>query len=109
MVGNPAVTLEVGPRRRIDAHSVDVCMAAVEGVLGLMGLMECSSTVHPSRVCTGGWRREWPTYKSCGSTGSVGWSWAVFERRQVLAEIHSLEGSCVERLRASGRLHCGLA
>ena len=52
------MTLEIGPRRRVDQESVDTCMAAVEGVLGLMGLLDCGTRVHSTRVCTDGWRRE---------------------------------------------------
>ena len=100
--GIPAVTLEVGPRRRVDQASVDACMVAVEGVLGLMGLLECGTTVHSTRVCTDGWRREsGPRTNRVGVLVPLVQPGEFFKRRQVLAEIHSIEGGCVERLRAS--------
>jgi predicted deacylase len=102
----PAVTLEVGPRRRIDADAVECCVAAVEGILGSLGILESGPpTQHSSRICTEGWRRE-----NGPRTGRVGVlvptrkPGVFFERGDTLAEVRTLEGDCLERLnaRASG-------
>jgi len=99
--GIPAVTLEIGPRRRIDAHAVDCCVTAVEGILGFLGVLKKSSSAHESRVCTDGWRREnGPRTGRVGVLVPLRSPGSHFERGDVLAEIRSLEGDCLERLNA---------
>jgi predicted deacylase len=99
--GIPAVTLEIGPRRRIDAHAVDCCVTAVEGILGSLGVLKKPSCSHQSRACTNGWRREnGPRTGRVGVLVPLQSPGSFFERGDILAEIRSLEGDCLERLRA---------
>jgi predicted deacylase len=99
--GVPAITLEVGPRRRIDADAVDCCSQAVQGVLGLAGLIDAVAPIHRTRASRGMWRRE-----NGPRTGRVGMIVPVlrpgesFDRGAELARVWTLDGSCVERLNA---------
>jgi hypothetical protein len=53
----PAVTLEAGPRRRIDPPAVDAVVSAIYGVLALFSMVDVEVVPHPSRVPGGPWRR----------------------------------------------------
>ena len=100
--GVPAVTLEVGPRRRIDPESVALATAATLGVLTELALVELPATPPPSRLTGGPWRREsGPRATRAGillpslSTGTT------FRRGQRLATVSTLDGEELEVLRAA--------
>ena len=46
----PAVTLEVGPRRYLDADAVQVSLKATLGILSEMGITDAPASHHPTRV-----------------------------------------------------------
>ena len=101
--GIPSVTLEVGPRRRVDEAAVDRCEASVYGILGELGLVEAETHIDPQRVCTAGWRREnGPRTGRVGVLVSAVRPGQRFARGELLAEVRSLDGGCVERLKARG-------
>ncbi len=100
--GVPAVTLEVGPRRRIDPESVALTTAATLGVLTELAMVELPASAHVSRLPGGPWRREsGPRATRAGlllpalSTGTT------FRRGQRLATVSTLDGEELEVLRAA--------
>lgn len=56
VLGVPAVTLEVGPRRQLDPAAVDTALRATLGALGDVGVVGHVEPAHPTRV-EGSWRR----------------------------------------------------
>lgn len=99
--GIPAITLEVGPRRRVDPAAVSTMRDAVFGVLAALGVMHGGGGTHPTRRGDGPWRRE-----SGPRTGRSGvlvprlMAGEVFARGDVLAEVRSVDGELREALRA---------
>ncbi len=100
--GIPAITLEVGPRRRVDPAAVDTMVTAVLGVLGTLGLVSGVHASHPSLRSDGPWRRE-----SGPRTGRSGVlvprrvAGEEFARGDILAEVRSVDGELREALRAA--------
>ena len=99
--GVPALTLEIGPRRRVDPEAVATGTAAVLGVLDALGCGCGPAPLHASRVPGGPWRRE-----SGPRTGRSGVlvprikPGVLYDRGTVLAEVRSLEGAVRETLHA---------
>lgn len=99
--GIPALTLEVGPRRRVDPEAVEQAAAGVLGVLHSMGMGGVPAAPHPSRVGGGPWRREsGPRTGRSGVLVPLVPPGAQLQRGAALAEVRSLEGEVRERLHA---------
>lgn len=99
--GIPALTLEAGPRRRIDPVAVEHTTTSVVGVLHSLGMGGAPSAPHPSRMEGGPWRREsGPRTGRSGVLVPVVSPGARFQRGAALAEVRSLDGEIRERLHA---------
>jgi uncharacterized protein len=100
--GVPALTLEVGPRRRVDPAAVEDAVAGVLGVLHSMGMGGAQAEPHESRMGGGPWRREsGPRTGRSGVLVPVLPPGARFQRGAALAEVRSLDGEIRERLHAA--------
>ncbi len=94
-----ALCLELGPRRLVEPASVQAGLTAVLGVLDALGLAEAPAPEHPSLTSPGPWRRD-----SGPRTGVAGvlrprWSpGSLLQAGQVLATVHGLDGTLLERL-----------
>lgn len=99
--GVPAVTLEVGPRRRIDPGAVEVAVAGVLGILSAMWLCRRPAAAHPSRRTDRVWRRDsGPRTSRNGVLVPLLVPGESFRRGHPLAEIRGLGGDVREVLRA---------
>lgn len=99
--GVPAVTLEVGPRRRMDRASVELAVQATLGVLTAMGLVDAAAPAHASRLDGGPWRREsGPRANRAGLLLPALSCGDAFARGDRLATVLSLDGEELEALRA---------
>jgi predicted deacylase len=99
--GVPALTLEVGPRRRVDPVAVADAVEAVLGVLHAMGLGGGPAPAHASRLGGGPWRREsGPRTGRSGVLVPLLAPGTSFNRGAALAEVRSLDGDVRERLHA---------
>ena len=98
----PAITVEAGPRRRIDPVSVQAAVGAVCGVLASLGVIDGPAEPHPTRVDGVSWRRE-----GAPRTQLTGWFDAVLEpgdlfaRGQVLGHVRHVDGRVLEAVTAS--------
>ena len=100
--GVPAVTLEVGPRRRVDPAWVEVGVVATLGVLSAAGVVDRPAPAHPTRRGGGPWRREnGPRTSRSGVLEPRVLPGEVVAPGTVLAEVRSLDGRVEETLRAS--------
>lgn len=100
LLGVPAVTLEVGPRRFEDPAAVEVAWRATQGVLRELGVIETPAWTHPSRV-DGTWRRaSSPRARRGGRIEPLLEPGDVFRRGDGLARLVDLRGELVEVLRA---------
>lgn len=77
--GVPALTIEAGPRRAIDASAVDSAVHAVRGVLGELDMAPPPPAAHPSFV-PGRWRRI-----AAPRAPAAGWWDPVVEAGQIVA------------------------
>jgi predicted deacylase len=99
--GIPAVTLEVGPRRRLDPASVAVGTEAALGVLTNVGVLNMPARPDPSFKGGGPWRREsGPRTNHTGILVPQVRSGDVLERGAPIAEVRTIEGEVLEVLRA---------
>jgi predicted deacylase len=99
--GIPTVTIEAGPRRLVDAASVDAVLHGLIGLLGAAGVRAGGVPPHPSRVDGGPWRRH------AASLAHVeGWldprlhPGDPFRRGDVIARIRATDGRVVEQVQA---------
>jgi predicted deacylase len=98
----PSLTIEAGPRLVVDPDAVAVAVQAVCGALSALGLRDGVPAVHPSRV-GGAFRRDsGPRATAAGLLVAVVCPGALVRRGDVLAEIRSLGGVVLERMRAAG-------
>jgi len=98
----PALTLELGPRRRIDPAAVEMGVEAVEGILHALGCGGQPARAHPTRVAGGPWRREsGPRTGRSGVLVPLVGPGQPYAQGAVLAEVRSLEGGVRERLHAA--------
>jgi len=98
----PALTVEAGPRLVLDRAAVQVAAQAVRGVLGSLGMVEASAVRHGSRL-PGAWRRDsGPRAGVAGVLVAVAEPGVAVRRGDVLAEVRSLGGTVLERIRAEG-------
>ena len=99
--GIPAVTLEVGPRRRLDSDAVAIATGAVLGVLTEAGIVNMPARVIQSRKEGGPWRREGgPRTNHTGILVPQVRPGDVLVRGAPIAEVRTIDGEVLEVLRA---------
>jgi predicted deacylase len=99
----PAVTIEAGPRRWIDAGAVAAVFDATRGVLGALGLVDYVAPAHASRLDGGPWRRApAPRVRREGIFREHLAPGAVFERGDLLGRVVDLSGDVLDELCAPG-------
>ncbi len=101
----PAVTLEVGPRRRLDADSVALATGAALGVLTEAGVVNMPARSVSDRKIGGPWRREGgPRTNQSGILVPQVRPGDELSRGAPIAEVRTIEGEVLEvlRSRASG-------
>lgn len=100
LLGVPAVTVEVGPRRHLDPAAVEVALQATLGVLAAAGVVDHPRAPHPGRV-SGAWRRtSTPRTRRGGIVAPAVAPGHTFVRGDVLAEVVDLGGEVVELVTA---------
>lgn len=99
--GTPAVTLEVGPRRRIEPEAVRIATRGVMGILTALQLLRRPAPRHPSTRDDCAWRREsGPRTTRPGVLIPLVSPGSNFRRGAALAHVRSLSGELREVLRA---------
>ena len=99
--GIPAVTLEVGPRRRLDAVCVAIGTEAALGILTSMGIVNMPARPDPSFKGGGPWRREsGPRTNHTGILVPQVRAGDPLERGTSIAEVRTIQGDVLEELRA---------
>jgi predicted deacylase len=99
--GIPAVTLEVGPRRRLDSDAVAVATGAALGVLTEGGIVNMPARAIQSRKDGGPWRREGgPRTNHTGILVPQVRPGDSVERGAAIAEVRTIGGDVLEVLRA---------
>ncbi len=98
----PAVTVEAGPRLVLDARAIETAAHAVRGMLASLDMLQGAPGPHPSRL-SGAWRRDsGPRASVAGVLVAVAEPGVPMRRGDVLAEVRSLGGAVLERIRAEG-------
>lgn len=98
----PALTVESGPRLVLDRSAVDVAVQAVRGVLITLGLVTGVAGAHPSHL-TGSFRRDsGPRATAAGLLVAAVAPGVPVRRGDLLAEVRTLGGVVLERVRAAG-------
>jgi len=96
----PTMTLEVGPRLHLDPKAVSDTIHAVCSVLSHLGMIDTPPVVNESRMEGGPWRRSsGPRASNAGFLVPQVTAGTRIKRGQVIAEIRSLTGNALERLR----------
>jgi len=97
----PAITIESGPRRAVDADAVSTTVTAVQGMLGKLGVCATSVERHRTRVDGGPWRRgASPRAKEAGVFVPSIAPGTRFRAGDALGEIRALSGELLEQVRA---------
>jgi predicted deacylase len=97
----PAVTIEAGGRRLIDAAAVDTMVYAVAGVLAWLGVATVPRGSPPARVAGGPWRRANAIRsREAGVLVPLVSPGARFEAGEVIGEVRTVAGEVRERLTA---------
>jgi predicted deacylase len=98
----PAVTLEVGPRRRIDPVAVREATRSVLGILTRLQMVRRPAPSHPTLRNDRVWRREsGPRTTRAGVLVPMVLPGGDFKKGAALAQIRSLSGEVLEVLRTS--------
>lgn len=98
--GVPALTIEAGPRRTIDAGAVDAAVRAVRGVLGQLDMGLPPPAAHPSFV-PGQWRRiAAPRAPAAGWWDPVVAAGQIVARGEALGVVRHVDGRPLQALRA---------
>lgn len=101
LTGTPAVTLEVGPRRRLDSQAAATATGAALGILTEAGVVNMPVRPCHSRKTGGPWRREGgPRTNHTGILVPIVRPGEDLSRGQPIAEVRTLEGGVLETLRA---------
>ena len=99
--GIPAVTLEIGPRRRLDSNAVALATGAVLGVLTEVGVVNMPARILKERKEGGPWRREGgPRTNHSGILVPQVRPGEDLSRGTAIAEVRTIEGEVLEVLRA---------
>jgi len=96
----PALTIECGPRRAVQADAVNAMIMAVRGVLSHIGVVDGRPADHPSRVDGSFRRASAPRIAKAGIFTAVVRPGQTFEADDVLGQITALDGSILERVLA---------
>lgn len=97
----PTMTIEAGPRLHLNEEAVNTTTEAVFSVLRHLGMLHGEKTTHKSRVDGGPWRRSsGPRASNAGFLVPQMTPGSFIKRGQVLAEIRSLTGNSLERIRS---------
>lgn len=100
--GVPAVTLECGPRRRLDPVAVSVTVEAILGIMTAIGLVDRPAVPHPSRLAGGPWRRAAaPRTHQPGLLRARVQPGEPFRAGDLLAEVLAVSGDVLDELRAA--------
>lgn len=100
LLGVPALTLEVGPRRWLHHGAVATMERAVTGVLAALGMVEERVAPHPTRV-EGCWRRmSAPRTRRAGILETVLSPGERFERGALLGRVRSVLGEVEDQVLA---------
>ena len=101
LAGIPAVTLEVGPRRRLDPEAAAVATGAVLGVLTEIGVLRMPASEDSERRETGRWRREsGPRTNQTGILVPLVRPGDSLSRGTPIAEVRTIDGTVLETLTA---------
>ena len=102
--GIPAITLEVGPRRRLDLVAIADATSAVLGVMTEGGLVNMPAPERADRQPGGPWRREsGPRTNHTGILVPQVRPGDTLERGTPMAEIRTIDGEVLEQLRARAK------
>ncbi len=97
----PAVTLEVGPRNRLDPDAIAIGTSAALGVMTEVGVVNVPAPDHPSRQEGGPWRRQsGPRTNHTGVLVPRVRPGDALERGRVMAEVRTIRGEILETLSA---------
>ena len=97
----PTMTIEAGPRLHLNEEAVSTATEAVFSVLRHLGMLKGEKTIHKSRVDGGPWRRSsGPRASNAGFLVPQVKPGSFIQRGQVIAEIRSLTGNSLERIRS---------
>ncbi len=98
----PALTIEAGPRLVMDARAMDTVLHAVRGILASLQMLPGEPTPHPTQL-PGAWRRDsGPRAGAAGVLIAMVQPGVAVHRGDVLAEVRTLGGGVLERIRAEG-------
>jgi predicted deacylase len=101
LLGVPSVTLEVGPRRRLDPRDAGIATAAVLGILTEVGVVNAPAPVDRTAQEGGPWRREGgPRTNHTGILVPLVRPGQSLERGSAIAEVRTIRGEILETLRA---------
>jgi len=96
----PTLTIEAGPRLHLDRDAVNTTTEAVFSVLRNLKMLSGEETVHTSRIEGGPWRRaSGPRASNAGFLVPQIEVGSALKKGQVIAEIRSLTGNSLERIR----------
>ncbi|MSP55641.1 MAG: hypothetical protein EXR69_08570 [Myxococcales bacterium] len=98
----PALTIEAGPRLVMDGPATHTVVHAVRGVLASLNMLAGAPTPHSTQL-PGAWRRDsGPRAGAAGVLIAMVAPGDALKRGEVLAEVRSLGGAVLERVRAEG-------
>ena len=101
LAGIPAVTLEVGPRHRLDPSDAAIATGAALGVLTEVGLVNMPARQDEFYMEGGPWRREGgPRTNHTGVLVPVVQPGNLLERGTPIAEVRTVRGEVLETLRS---------
>ena len=101
LAGLPAVTLEVGPRRRLDSEAAAIATGAALGILTEFGIVKMPARIDSGRKMDGPWRREGgPRTNHTGVLVPLVRPGDDLERGTPMAEVRTIDGQVLETLRA---------
>jgi len=101
LAGVPTVTLEVGPRRRLDAEAAAIATGATLGILTEFGIVKMIARIDAERKMDGPWRREGgPRTNHTGVLVPLVRPGDDLERGAPIAEVRTIDGQVLETLRA---------
>jgi len=97
----PSVTLEVGPRRRLDPKDADIATGAALGFLTAAGVVNAPAPVDKTSQTGGPWRREGgPRTNHTGILVPLVRPGQSLERGNSIAEVRTIQGEVLETLTA---------
>ena len=102
-LGCPTLTLEVGPRRRIDKAAVDIMTSAVRGILHYLGLI-AQKPITINTPLEGNWyRSNGPYIQQSGIFVPSCHAGTILEANTELGVLYSTQGEILQRITTSQR------